>query len=179
METIETDDKWCIPSDALLRYFFAMFQRVIWIICHDSNVEKQKKTRERKSQGKIWIFESICWVETGRKMLSIGNVHVNRAIFRQTMNEMKRISSGNIWLKQNYEWWMDGSVCQMCARGIASERTSDRVLCSMARRGKHFTYSTQSEWERGKQRNTTIRSPEWIDAIEKCIDVIKVVAKLF
>lgn len=152
METIEADDKWCIPSDAL-RYFLLPCSA-----CNLNNlpwfqyVEKPKKTKKKSSKRKFEYSKVFVGFETGEKDAS----------HWQCSRQSSRIPADDERDEKNFKWeylietklWMmDGwiGVSNVCAGGIASTQVMrDRVLCSTAQRGKHFTYSRDKERETKK-----------------------------
>lgn len=162
-----------------MRFIFAVWQ-VIWIICHDFNVEKQKKKLQRRRKknfeySKVFVLRE--W--------TLAMFHVNSKYSGARWDRWKEFSSGNIWLKQNYEWWMDDR-CVKCVRSRSSLQQSEwskwcAIVCYVRRLdGANISHTQQNKAEeKRRQRNTRLEPIEWITAIEKCIGMIKVVAKLF
>lgn len=130
---------------------FCHVQRIIWMICHDFNVEKQKKTK-KKTRENLNI----------RKYL-LGWDREKDGEHWQCSRQSSNIPADDERDEKNFKWeylietklWMmDGwSVCQMCARGIASTQVMRSCVMFDGSTGQTF-HILDKERKKERERET-------------------------
>lgn len=124
----QPQSKWCV----FFFWFFHLFQCIIWIICYDFIVKKMEKKFEYSKE----FAHTVMW-QCSRQ---------SRTADFRWLERWKEFSSGNIWLKQNYEWWMnEWSVCQMNADTKACMLLG-RVLYTYLKRLMRKLNSRSMQW---------------------------------